>query len=168
MESITEMKNNFEALDSLTTYGAFLTTTNNEGITNMMTVSWGFVGFAWRKPYFIVMIRPQRYTLEVLKNAVDYTVSVPLKGELREALGICGSKSGKVIDKEKEAKIKFTDGKGVNSKIVDNCKYYFECKLMYVDQLKAENLSPDIKKDFYPGDDEHFMCYGEIVEYYEK
>ena len=37
-------------------------TTRVQGV-NTMTISWGYIGFSWNKPYFVAMVRPQRYTL---------------------------------------------------------------------------------------------------------
>ena len=55
-----------DAMKNLTTRGAFLTVKNNQGV-NTMTISWGYIGFSWNKPYFVAMVRPQRYTYEFLK-----------------------------------------------------------------------------------------------------
>ena len=95
-----------DAMKNLTTRGAFLTVKNNQGV-NTMTISWGYIGFSWNKPYFVAMVRPQRYTYEFLKTAKDYTISIPYSDGMKKALTICGTKSGKDIDKAKEANIKF-------------------------------------------------------------
>ena len=47
-----------DAMKNLTTRGAFLTVKNNQGV-NTMTISWGYIGFSWNKPYFVAMVRPQ-------------------------------------------------------------------------------------------------------------
>ena len=118
-----------DAMKNLTTRGAFLTVKNNQGV-NTMTISWGYIGFSWNKPYFIAMVRPQRYTYEFLKTAKDYTISIPYSDDMKKALTICGTKSGKDIDKAKEANIKFLTSKTVSSPIVDNCNMYYDAKLL--------------------------------------
>ena len=153
-----------DAMKNLTTRGAFLTVKNNQGV-NTMTISWGYIGFSWNKPYFVAMVRPQRYTYEFLKTAKDYTISIPYSDGMKKALTICGTKSGKDIDKAKEANIKFLNSKTVSSPIVDNCNMYYECKITYVDRIKKDKFVDELKKN-YPIDDYHFLYYGEIVDCY--
>ena len=60
-----------DAMKNLTTRGAFLTVKNNQGV-NTMTISWGYIGFSWNKPYFVAMVRPQRYTYEMRRDMGSY------------------------------------------------------------------------------------------------
>ena len=154
-----------DAMKHLTTKGAFLTVKDDTGV-NTMTISWGYIGYSWNKPYFVAMVRPQRYTFKFLKTAKDYTISIPFSDDMKEALTICGTKSGKYINKEKEANIKFIPSKNVSSPVVDNCNIYYECKITYVDRLNKDNFPEDLKKN-YPMDDYHFMYYGEIIDCYK-
>lgn len=78
---------------------------------NTMTASWGGVGFIWNRPVAIVVVRPQRYTFGFLENNERMTLTFFGKGNQREALAVCGSKSGRDCDKVKEAGLNavFTD-----------------------------------------------------------
>lgn len=154
-----------DAMKHLTTKGAFLTVKDDTGV-NTMTISWGYIGYSWNKPYFVAMVRPQRYTFKFLKTSKDYTISIPFSDDMKEALTICGTKSGKDIDKQKEANIKFIPSKNVSSPVIDNCNIYYECKITYVDRLNKDNFPEDLKKN-YPMDDYHFMYYGEIIDCYK-
>lgn len=80
---------------------------------------------------------------------------------------ICGTKSGKDINKEEVADIKFIPSKKVDSPIVDNCDMYYECKITYIDRINKDNFPEELKKH-YPIDDHHFLYYGEIVDCYES
>ena len=42
---------------------------------NMMTASWGGVGFLWNKPVVFVFIRPERYTREFVDEKGCFTLS---------------------------------------------------------------------------------------------
>ena len=60
------MKNNYtfeleNMMDSMITTGAFLTS-GNKHKANTMTISWGSVGYMWRKPIFIAIVSNIRYT----------------------------------------------------------------------------------------------------------
>ena len=68
---------------------------------NTMTASWGGLGVLWGKPVATVYIRPQRYTLEFVERENCFTLSL-FGEEYRKALALCGSKSGRDVDKVKE------------------------------------------------------------------
>ena len=152
-----------QGMRELTTNGAFLTAAG-KGVTNTMTISWGFVGFMWEKPQFITVVRPQRYTKQILDSGADsFTISIPFDGHLREALSVCGAKSGRDIDKG--AVVKFLPGKSVSSPVVDECGLYYECRINLSQQFDGALLPSEIARQFYK-DDYHFMYFGEIVDCY--
>ena len=71
---------------------------------NMMTASWGGVGWLWNKPVAFVFIRPERYTFEFTENNDFMTLSFLGKSpKAREVYNLCGSKSGRDIDKTLES-----------------------------------------------------------------
>ena len=69
---------------------------------NTMTASWGGAGFLWNRPVAFVFVRPERYTYEFMERETCFTLSFLGHGD-REAYRICGSKSGRRIDKAAEA-----------------------------------------------------------------
>ncbi len=64
---------------------------------NMMTASWGGMGYLWNKPVAFIFVRPERYTYEFIEKSDYFTLS--FLGKLRKVYNICGSKSGRDIDK---------------------------------------------------------------------
>ena len=152
-----------QGMRELTTHGAFLTVSAN-GVTNTMTISWGFIGFMWGKPHFIVVVRPQRYTKQLLDNGADsFTISIPFNGNMKEEISICGTKSGTDIDKS--AVVRFMPGRTTTSPIVDGCGLYYECRISHSQQFDGYLLSEDIRQKHYKGD-YHFMYFGEILDCY--
>ena len=149
------------ALKHLTTNGAFLSAKSGDGV-NTMTISWGYVGFMWNKPYFLTLVRPQRYTRKILEKAASFTISIPYE-KLKNELMICGSRSGKDIDKSKI--VKFIPAKSVDCVVVDGCDTYYECSIRMIDRIKEENLPKDILDKHYKGD-YHYLYFGEIVDCY--
>jgi len=154
-------KNLEPAMQHLTSKGAFLTV-NDGKITNTMTISWGFAGVMWGIPCFMVMVRPQRYTREIIENADSFTVSIPF-GTLSEALNICGTKSGRDINKHNV--VRFVPSKTVSSPIVSGCDAYYECKIIYRDKFEGALIPDHFKKQIYT-DDFHLFYFGEIVDCY--
>ena len=88
-----------------------LITAGGESGCNTMTASWGGLGVLWGKNVATCYIRPQRYTKKFVDANDTFTLSF-YGPEYKQALSICGSKSGRDCDKVKEAGLTpyFTDG----------------------------------------------------------
>ena len=76
-----------------------LVTAGNSEKYNMMTVSWGAMGELWGKDSVTVYIRPQRYTEEFMNAFDHFTLSFFSLDKKQAVHGICGSKSGRDINK---------------------------------------------------------------------
>ena len=76
-----------------------LITAGNREKHNTMTASWGGVGELWGRYVSTIYIRPQRYTLEFVERE-DYYSLCFFGPEYRQALNLCGSKSGREVDKD--------------------------------------------------------------------
>ena len=68
---------------------------------NTMTASWGGVGVLWQVPVATCYVRPQRYTKQFLDEQEYFTLTF-FGEEYRDALKLCGTKSGRDVDKVKE------------------------------------------------------------------
>lgn len=147
--------------------GAFLTVKNGDKV-NTMTIAWGALGFIWAKPVFTAMVRKSRYTHDLIENVKDFTVSMPLKGQLKEALKTCGTRSGRDMDKFKECNLTLKDGKYVNTPIIDNCDLHIECKIVFKQSMDEKLVSDDVKARAYSNGDYHDLYYGEILGIYKK
>lgn len=67
---------------------------------NLMTASLGGIGHLWNKPVAFVFIRPERYTFEFAEQSDYMTLSfLGTSKEAREIYKICGSESGRNINK---------------------------------------------------------------------
>jgi len=141
--------------------GAFLTVSDG-ALTNTMTVSWGNIGYMWDVPYWMVMVRPQRYTHGIIARAEDFTLSLPF-GTMKKELDICGTKSGADIDKSKV--VEFIAARGVKSPVVNGCDIYYECRIIYRDGFKEANMPDKIARRFY-SNDFHSVYFGEITGMY--
>jgi flavin reductase (DIM6/NTAB) family NADH-FMN oxidoreductase RutF len=145
--------------------GAFLTVKDSDKV-NTMTISWGNIGYEWGMPIFTVMVRKSRYTHSLIDNSSEFTVSIPLKNDFKDALALCGSKSGRNIDKFKEANISLKSGRKVDTPVIDGCKLHYECKIVYKHEMNPDLLRNDIKNSSYINEDYHTVYYGEIVDCY--
>ena len=155
-----------EAMEHLSDKGAFLTVRDANGKVNAMTINWGFIGQIWKKPTFIALVRDSRYTHELIEAADSFTISIPFDKSMYPALAICGSKSGRDINKEEAAGISFVPAKAVSSPIVGGCNQYYECKISYTNTIPLDKLALEVKEEWYSDNDYHDVYYGEIVESY--
>lgn len=94
---------------------------------NMMTASWGGLGVLWGKNVCYIFIRPSRYTYEFIEKNETFTLNF-FDEEWRNALNICGKKSGRDIDKVKETgltPVPCNDTVGFEqARIIIECKNY--------------------------------------------
>ena len=65
---------------------------------NTMTASWGGMGILWGKPVAFVFVRPERHTFGFTERNERMTLSF-FDESYRPALQLCGSKSGRDMDK---------------------------------------------------------------------
>ncbi|MCY6485090.1 flavin reductase family protein [Clostridium aestuarii] len=154
-----------KGIEYLYKQGAFLTVKVNDKV-NTMTIGWGNIGFQWKKPIFTVLVRQSRYTYGLMEKAKNFTVSVPLDNDMKEALAFCGSKSGRNLDKFKECNLSMEKSRKISSPSIENCGLVYECRIIYKQDMDLNLLDKDIKKACYPKDDKHVMYYGEIVDCY--
>ncbi len=113
---------------------------------NMMTASWGGIGWLWNKPVAFLFIRPERFTYQLLKE--NPKISIAFLGndqQARDIYAICGSKSGKNIDKVAETGLKpiFTQTGGITyqqARLTLECRQLFEGQMNQCDFLDAEIL----------------------------
>jgi len=78
-----------------------LVTSGTKDSYNTMTASWGGIGYLWNKPVAFVFIRPERFTHDFIESQGLMTLSF-YPEQYRNALQLCGTKSGRDIDKARE------------------------------------------------------------------
>ena len=146
--------------------GVFLNANTPAGKVNPMTIGWGQVGIVWSIPVFTVYVRKSRYTYECLQTAVSFTVSVPRLGELADELMLCGTKSGRDLDKAQACGFTMIDGQSVDTPIIGECGLHYECKILARSQLEVPDIVEDDVMRFYESNDLHQIVLGEIVAAY--
>lgn len=128
---------------------------------NMLTASWGGIGFLWNRAVTFCFVRPTRYTFEFMEKHDFYTLSFFYPTHHGQLM-VCGSESGRNIDK---MNIKgLTPVETPNHAVAfEESRLYFECKKIYYDDLdQTKFLSPDIEP-LYPQKDYHRFYVGEIT-----
>lgn len=133
--SVSELKDNmFDAIGK----EWMLVTAGTPDKFNMMTASWGGTGILWGKPVAFIFIRPERYTYEFIEKGDTLTLS--FLGEAhRDIHKICGSQSGRDIDKVAASGLKpyVTENGNI---AYEQARLILECKKLYADFIDADNF----------------------------
>lgn len=137
-----------------------LITAGNEASLNTMTVSWGALGELWGKDMVTAYIRPQRYTKEFLDREGYFSLSF-YPEELKSIHSVCGTKSGREVDKVKECSL--TPDFSENAPFFDEAEIVIICKKAAVGKFEPEQFADKtIIENNYPVNDFHYIYYGEV------
>ncbi|URA09763.1 flavin reductase family protein [Thermospira aquatica] len=127
---------------------------------NMMTASWGGVGIVWNEPMVFVFVRPSRYTHEFLMKYPRFSL-VFLPDSYREILNLCGSRSGRDIDKMRIPGITPVDLKEAVG--FDEAELVIIARTAFRQPLDPSSLlREDVRQAFYSTGDYHDLFMGSI------
>ena len=142
--------------------GLLLASADAQGNPNAMTIGWGTVGIIWRKPIFVVLVRPSRYTYDLIEITGDFTVNVPTP-ELKDEVLYFGTVSGRDHEKFKAKGLTATPGKKVKSPIIEECAIHYECRVVHTNDVISDELTEEILNSAYRQRDFHRIYFGEIL-----
>lgn len=146
-----------------------LVTAGDSARFNMMTASWGCMGYLWNKPVVFIFIRPERYTYGFIEENPSFTLSF-FGPKYREALKICGTVSGRDVNKVEESGLTpyFTPSGNVS---FNEAYLVLECKKLYAEPLNPEAfIDKEILASKYSEEEGglHKVYVAEIVNAWEK
>ncbi|MHB9126545.1 MAG: flavin reductase family protein, partial [Armatimonadota bacterium] len=128
---------------------------------NTMTASWGGLGVLWGKNICFVFIRPERYTYEFVERAENFTLSF-FDERYRDALNLCGTKSGREMDKIAAAGLTKVAGSLPGSTYFAEARLVIECRKIYFQDLDPAHFLDPAIGECYRGTGIHRMYIGEI------
>lgn len=143
---------------------------------NSMVIGWGGLGTVWGKPVFTVYVREHRYTKAQLDSSGEFTISVPLDKPVPSIAKVCGTQSGRDVDKETEAHLTLETPEIISVPGIKEYPLTLECRILYSQEQVLERIPEDIRERMYPQDvdgtyymanrDAHTAYIGEIVAAY--
>jgi flavin reductase (DIM6/NTAB) family NADH-FMN oxidoreductase RutF len=145
--------------------GLLLASADAKGNPNAMAIGWGTIGIIWSKPIFVVLVRPSRYTYDLIEVTNDFTVNVPTP-QLADKVSYCGTVSGRNQNKFKATGLTVSPGKKVKSPIIEECVINYECRAVHKNDVIPDNLVDDIRHRAYRQGDFHRIYFGEILVAY--
>ena len=143
-----------------------LLTTKTDDQVNTMTIGWGTMGIEWGKPIFVAYVRESRYTHELLEKNGEFTVNIPIDGVDGKILSVCGTKSGRDLDKIGSLGLTLEEPLKLSVPGIKELPLTLECKLLYRMEQTLDTIPQDILDRYYPNGDFHYAYYAEIVGAY--
>ena len=151
--------------------GILLTTKAGDKL-NTMAIGWGMMGIQWNKPIFIGLVRGCRHTYSMLEENPEFTVNIPLDTLDKNIIRVCGTKSGRDLDKFLELGLTTEEPDKISVPGIRQLPLTLECKVLYKQQQYPEHLLSTEPLKFYQEnpasiqDDYHTAYYAEIVSAY--
>jgi flavin reductase (DIM6/NTAB) family NADH-FMN oxidoreductase RutF len=139
-----------------------LVSCGERGLPDAMAIGWGTIGVIWRRPIFIVLVRPSRYTYKLIEETGEFTVNI-VPPELKEVVQYCGTVSGRDHNKFKENQITAIPSKQVKAPLIEEGILHFECRVVHKSDLIPSELEESIIPALYPKGDFHRVYFGEIL-----
>lgn len=113
--------------------------------SNLTAVDWS-MPVSEKPPMLAISLHSGSLTLDLISASMEFVVAIPTE-KMKEAVILCGTTSGKYIDKFEEAKLTAVKAKRVSAPLVLEAAANLECKVL------SYNSAGD-----------HTIILGEVVE----
>lgn len=118
-----------EAINLFPSFPLSLITCGDDKENDVTTIGMIHI-FSFNPPLFVIGISPSRFSHSLISKHQEFTVNLPtIKPKLKSAVELCGTLSGRDIDKFAAAKL--TREKGVlKAPLIKECPVNIECKVI--------------------------------------
>ncbi len=163
-EEIDLFENAGEILRRMAHGGVFCTVADSEGLDNVLTIGWGQLGRGYEgDPIFIIAITPLRHSFRFIEETGEFVIAVG-DDSLRFAAELCGSKSGRDMDKFKAAGLTRVESAHVKPPSIAECPINIECRVYAKIPPPHELLTPDHRKR--PLSEQHTIYFARVLGAY--
>jgi len=144
--------------------GVLCVVADGAGRQNVLTVGWGQVGpFYHGNPVFAVAVTPLRHSWRFLEETLEFVIAVP-DDERRAAAALCGSTSGRDLDKFDAAGLTRVPSVHVAPPSVRECPINVECRVYARVPPPHMLLTPEHRQR--PVQDQHSIYFAEVLGTY--
>jgi len=150
-----------ELMANLHAPGLLLVVADTRRPANVMTIGWALFGEVWGEPLCTVLVRPSRYTFDLINRAGAYTVNLMPPGNER-AIQRCGSVSGRDVDKIAEQGWTVRTGETTPAPYLAEAVLHLECRTVFTTPV-TNALAPRLLAGNYPKGDLHTIYYGLVT-----
>lgn len=150
-----------QAFFKLSHGGLLLTSIGKDGKANVMTVGWWLFGRVYHgKPMSVVAIRPATHTFKLLSEIPEYVLCVPTD-EISEAVAICGTESGRDVDKFAKCKLTPVPSQYVKPPSIRESILNIECRVYHQQGPPHMILTPEHREK--PIEHQHTIYFSQVV-----
>jgi flavin reductase (DIM6/NTAB) family NADH-FMN oxidoreductase RutF len=105
-----------------------VTSVDFAGKPNIITLAWTCI--LSMNPFMVgISVGPKRHSHKLIKESKEFVINLPTI-ELKEACMLCGTKSGRSVDKFKETGLTPVKSDKVSAPRIKECYAWLECKLV--------------------------------------
>ena len=141
--------------------GVLCTVTDGQGADNVLTLGWGLIGPSYRRhPVFAIAVAPLRYSWQCLKATSEFVIAVP-DDSLRTAADLCGTASGRSLDKFVAAGLTRIESAIVRPPSIEECPINVECRIYERIAPPHQFLTPEHRRRPLP--EQHTIYFAEVV-----
>lgn len=112
--------------------------TDGQGNDNIITVAWTGT-ICTNPPMVYISVRPSRYSYEMLKKTGEFVINLTTE-ELAFATDYCGVRSGRDVDKFKEAHLTKETAQFVKAPMIKESPVSIECRVTEVKELGSHHM----------------------------
>ncbi|WP_368191561.1 flavin reductase family protein [Blautia sp. 1033sp1_1033st1_G9_1033SCRN_220408] len=112
--------------------------TDGQGNDNIITVAWTGT-ICTNPPMVYISVRPSRYSYEMLKKTGEFVINLTTE-ELAFATDYCGVRSGRDVDKFKEAHLTKEPAQFVKAPMIKESPVSIECRVTEVRELGSHHM----------------------------
>ena len=144
--------------------GVLCTVADKADRQNLLTLGWGQTGPMYHgNPIFIIAVAPRRYSWRFLEEVPEFVIAVPDDG-LRSAVDLCGTKSGRVLDKFEAAGLTRVPSVHVQPPSILECPINLECRVYTSVAPPHQLLTPEHRQ--HPVEEQHTIYFAEVLGTY--
>jgi flavin reductase (DIM6/NTAB) family NADH-FMN oxidoreductase RutF len=125
-----------------------------EGPPNVITIGW-FMPTSIEPPMVAISVGKTRYSHDLIRDGREFVVAFPPE-ELRDAMLICGSESGRDVNKIQKSGLATAPAKIVKPPLLTQCAANLECKVVgecdsgdhtiFVGEVVAAWINPEVSQ----------------------
>lgn len=109
------------------------------GNQNILTVAW--TGTICTNPAMVyISVRPERYSYHMIQETGEFAINLTTE-RLAKATDYCGVRSGRDVDKWKEAKLTPLKAESLKfAPVIEECPVNIECKVTEIKELGSHHM----------------------------
>lgn len=146
--------------------GVLCTVADRAGKQNLLTLGWGLIGPSYHgNPIFVIAVAPPRYSWRFLEDLPEFVIAIP-DDALRPAVDLCGTKSGRDMDKFTAAGLTPVPSVHVKPPSIAECSLNVECRIYTAVAPPHMLLTPKHRQA--PVAEQHTIYYAEVLGTYRR